>query len=302
MSQQVREPRPDQERGPQRYGPAKDLGVDYTPMTATDAERITTRIGLKLGIIADDYESVMPLLREAIDRKAYDALGYRSHSDYMADRFRDSLAWLPADSRRGVVRELTAAGMSTRGIAPIVGVNQSTVIRDQKSGDASASPKAPISLEELIPNPEERADILVMADVTEAEFEAILAEARAEGDLSRANVVRKIKSVATVTGEVIETPTKVIGLNGKQYSRQPTKPRRRRPLTDQFAFASSDLGKAVEHIERLVADDRFPRNKDAVARDANLMSGYRDRLNAAIDKMTDAHLVGGDPVEQRPSR
>ena len=44
------------------------------------------------------------------------------------------------DMRREVVRELTAAGMSTRAIAPVVGVNNATVHRDL-SGVADATPE-----------------------------------------------------------------------------------------------------------------------------------------------------------------
>lgn len=36
--------------------------------------------------------------------------------------------------------ELTEAGLSTRAIAPIVGVNQATVVRDVAAADADASP------------------------------------------------------------------------------------------------------------------------------------------------------------------
>jgi hypothetical protein len=39
-----------------------------------------------------------------------------------------------------VVLELAAAGMSTRAIAPVVGVDQKTVVRDINRGEAYASP------------------------------------------------------------------------------------------------------------------------------------------------------------------
>lgn len=47
---------------------------------------------------------------------------------------------LTPEQRRFLVQELTEDGMSTRAIASVLGVNQSTIVRDQRSGDANASP------------------------------------------------------------------------------------------------------------------------------------------------------------------
>jgi hypothetical protein len=55
------------------------------------------------------------------------------------DRFGEALARLGIDPRREVVKELTELGLSTRAIAPIVGVDQSTVVRDLRSGDADVA-------------------------------------------------------------------------------------------------------------------------------------------------------------------
>ena len=73
----------------------------------------------------------MPLIRQAIDGRAHEALGYPSIGAYAADRFGDKLTRLGVDIRRDVVKELTAAGMSTRDIAPVVGVSHVTVANDQ---------------------------------------------------------------------------------------------------------------------------------------------------------------------------
>lgn len=50
-----------------------------------------------------------------------------------------------------------------------------------------------LSAEELVPDPAELEDIYVMGSVSDDAFEEVLAAARAEGDLSRANVVRKCR-------------------------------------------------------------------------------------------------------------
>lgn len=99
-------------------------------LDAAAAERRAERISLRLDTIADNYLAVMPMIREAIEKRDDLALGYRSPGDYVSDRFGGSLQRLGVEVRREVVRELTAAGMSTRAIAPVVGVSQKTVDRD----------------------------------------------------------------------------------------------------------------------------------------------------------------------------
>jgi hypothetical protein len=94
------------------------------------AERRAERIILRLDTIADNYAAVMPMIREAIEKRDDIALGYRSPGDYVSDRFGGALQRLGVDVRRAVVGELTAAGLSTRAIAPVVGVSHTTVERD----------------------------------------------------------------------------------------------------------------------------------------------------------------------------
>jgi hypothetical protein len=114
-----------------------ETGELVEPLTETEAERLTTRIALKLDAMADTYAGVMPLITEAIDRQAYAALGYNSVSSYISDRFGGSLAKLGLDVRREVVRELSDAGMSSRAIAPVVGTTDRQVRRDIQVGHAS---------------------------------------------------------------------------------------------------------------------------------------------------------------------
>lgn len=106
------------------------------------AERRAERITLRLDAIADNYAAVMPMIRESIEKQDHAALGYRSVGEYVADRFGGSLQRLGVDVRRAVVGELTAAGMSTRAIAPVVGVSREAVRRDVSAiaGDNTVSP------------------------------------------------------------------------------------------------------------------------------------------------------------------
>jgi len=100
-------------------------------MEARDAERLTSRIQIKLNNLADTYEAVLPLIKEAYEGEAYKALGYKSHGAYVQDRFGQSLNRLGVSMRRIVVKELTEEGMSTRAIAEVVGVTPGTVNNDQ---------------------------------------------------------------------------------------------------------------------------------------------------------------------------
>jgi hypothetical protein len=107
------------------------------------AERRAERIRLRLDAIADNLTTVLPMIREAIALEDHFALGYRSVGEYVSDRFGGALNRLPVDLRRPVVHELASAGMSTRAIAPVVGVDQATVVRDLGSSDAPASVDLP---------------------------------------------------------------------------------------------------------------------------------------------------------------
>lgn len=94
------------------------------------AERRAERIRLRLDAIADNYQAVLPMIREAIEKRDDLALGYRSVGEYVSDRFGGALNNLGIEVRREVVRELTEAGMSSRAIAPVVGVSDRQVRYD----------------------------------------------------------------------------------------------------------------------------------------------------------------------------
>lgn len=71
-------------------------------------------------------------------------------------------------------------------------------------------------------------------------------------------------------------------LNGSTDS-SPTE-RRRSPLPDAAAKAGWELRKAIERVERIVADDRFPSNREQVA------AGLRSHLSYVAEVVPD--LVG----------
>lgn len=213
------------------------LTVD-TDLTRAEAERLATRIDLRLGVIADNYAAVMPLIREAITRNAYVALGYNSHSSFISDRFGDTLSKLAVEIRREVSRELSAAGMSTRAIAPVVGISREQVRRDT-APDTNVSPDVPQQM--------------VAADTSEVDPPAdpLTGEIIEAGD--------------TASAEVVAPPRTVTGLDGKTYSASSPRPVQRKALTDTAKDAGWELRKAVERLQRIAEDDRFSRNKEEVA-------------------------------------
>src|SRR5699024_2844702 len=89
---------------------------------------------LDLEASADRGEAGLNKIRRAIDERHDEVLGYRSIGDYVADKYEAALTQVcrvfGADFRRDVVRELTDAGMSTRAIAPVVGVSDRMVRKD----------------------------------------------------------------------------------------------------------------------------------------------------------------------------
>lgn len=113
-------------------------------MTALEAEKITTRIDLRLTTAAENFTAARELIREAIEKQAHVALGFASPGAYLAAKFGGSLQALGFEQRREVVQELSDAGLSTRAIAPVVGVSQKTVNRDaqapRESGDSRPTP------------------------------------------------------------------------------------------------------------------------------------------------------------------
>lgn len=80
-------------------------------------------------------------------------------------------------------------------------------------------------------------------DVTDEAFDTALTEAKAEGNLSRANVVRKVTGTGSSTSPAA----------------------RRRPITDQAKDAGWDIRKSAERITRILQDDRLPAHKQQVS-------------------------------------
>lgn len=121
--------------------------IESVAYDAAAAERRAERIRLRLDAIADNYTAVLPMIRQAIEMRDDVALGYRSVGDYVADRFGAALDSLGVDVRLAVVRELAEAGLSSRAIAPVVGVTDRQVRRDKLAGGTRVPPAPAIDPE-----------------------------------------------------------------------------------------------------------------------------------------------------------
>jgi hypothetical protein len=134
---------------------------------------------------------------------------------------------------------------------------------DLSGHNTLVSPTAFVPHDELVGN---GAGIYHLTDgVTDEQFDGALTQAKAEENLSRANVVRKIR---------------------RKTQDNPEPQSRRKPLPASFREASLDLGKVTSRIQKLAGDDRFPKNKGEVARYANDLIRARDTLQRVIDQLS----------------
>lgn len=196
-------------------------------MTADEARQATDRIRLALDRVSTAWADLAERVEDAHRRRADLALGYASWNEYAAAELQPPHS-LAAEVRRELVGLLSARGMSTRAIAPVAGVTHKTVILDRQ-----VVPDVP-------PETSDRID-LVTGEVLDATF--------------------------TIEGETITTPVAptVTGLDGKTYKRPEPNFQRRAPLPEAIASTVYDVARKVERLERMVADDRLPQNRDKVA-------------------------------------
>lgn len=91
------------------------------PLTARDARALTDQIRLHVG-------TLLPLIKEAYQRRADLALGYDSWAEYCDAELRGLR--MPLAERQAATAELRAEGLSTRAIAAALGTSDATARRD----------------------------------------------------------------------------------------------------------------------------------------------------------------------------
>ena len=190
----------------------------------------------------------MPLIREAIGRQAWSVLGYSGVSEYVSECFGDALSQLSTGVRREVVSELAASGMSSRAIAPVVGVSHTQVQADVRSGGNNFPPEPTfVSATEALAEIEDDVDMDTETDVVASA--ELMEDAYALGD---------DETVDTTTGEVIPIRplASVVGLDGKTYKREASKARRvPRPAAERtLAAIQTQVAKAAREAQALTPD------------------------------------------------
>lgn len=108
-------------------------------MSEHDARRLTERLRIAAVNYSEAKEKLMSLVQQAKDGAAHQALGYASWTSYLAEVLGDEPLRLARGERQEVVQMLSAEGMSTRAIAPIVGASPRQVAYDR--GVQSCTPE-----------------------------------------------------------------------------------------------------------------------------------------------------------------
>ncbi|MFY1686406.1 helix-turn-helix domain-containing protein [Plantactinospora sp. WMMB782] len=107
--------------------------VATTELARARAARIRAGIGAYLATLAD--------IAAAYAQQDWRALGYADWQAYVDGEYSEHRLKLSPEHRQKAVAELRLAGMSQRAIGSALGVDQATVIRDLRRGDADASPE-----------------------------------------------------------------------------------------------------------------------------------------------------------------
>ena len=235
--------------------------IDYATgevahLTEAEARRLTERIRTALDRVSSAWADLAERITEAYQRRADLALGYGSWAEYAAAELKPSEG-IAADVRRQLVGVLSAEGMSTRAIAPVVGVSDATAWRDsQVLHDEAPAPE---------PAAPERIDPVTGEAVPAPTFKPMDVTDWTDEELERLEAADAL-TIETWEATTIPAPEprKVTGLDGKTYTRPEPKAPRRHPLPDTFADTLYDLDKRVASLARLVQDDRFPTNREAI--------------------------------------
>lgn len=239
-------------------------------LSAGDAQRLTQRIKLVASSVRDGLYKLRNLVDEARRSNAWQVLGFRSWTEYLADTLGSEPMRLARAERQELVAYLAGEGMSTRAIAPIVGVDQKTVSNDLRREENSSPVEQPVSVSVV---PPVRGD-----DGQDA------ATGPVEGETPDPVAVNPL------TGEVIDGPVTVTethtiktvtGLDGKTYTKPEPHQPRRGSIIDDARNAGWQLRKAVERLERIHQDDRFSKNK------AEILAALQPHLDFANEVISD---------------
>ncbi|MCX2934040.1 helix-turn-helix domain containing protein [Mycobacterium sp. CVI_P3] len=196
-----------------------------------------------------DDSPLYDLVEQAKAGQIHLALGYASWTAYVADACKIEIK-IDRDKRRELVGWLSDEGMSQRAIAATLGVSKNTVTTDLSQ---IGTPDAEVA--GYFTDAGEAAAAMAMAELDDEAFEAVLVEARAEGDMSRETVATKCRNQQMTTG-----------LDGSTFNRSSPRPQkpRRGPLVDDARSITQDMRRITNRINKLLDDDRFDANRKQI--------------------------------------
>lgn len=105
-------------------------------LSLEDARALSERIRQAARDVSDHVARLLQLVDQAIGGEAWLVLGYPSVAAYVVDVVEPMR--LPAEQRRMVVGWLSGKGLSTRAIAPLLSVDQKTIVTDRRRLAAAA--------------------------------------------------------------------------------------------------------------------------------------------------------------------
>ncbi|WP_295821604.1 hypothetical protein [uncultured Microbacterium sp.] len=243
MSARRTVPAPDVARGSgvvDAIGETKPRPGVLTILSKGEAERMTQEIKLTASGIRNNLFKLRNQIDVAKSSNVWQMLGFSSWTAWLSDTLAEEPMRVSREERLELVGYLSGEGMSTRAIAPIVGISKSQVSNDlaDLSSSGHDNPGLPGMAE----------------DETPAESGPVLTP----------------------------VPPTTEGLDGKSYPKP--KPNLRAvtltAITDDARAAGVALRKAVERLDRIREDERFPGHRAQILADMAEHLGYaRDVLN-----------------------
>lgn len=210
------------------------------------AQRRVERMRFHATTMNESAQSLLKVMYQARELEDHVTLSYQSWPAFLVDVFGNEPLRLTREARREVVAEMSNAGMSTRAIAPLVGVSKSQVAADIEVSTSGQVPPdvtpAPVDFEGMAVNP-------------------------STGEVIDGPTIHAEPTPVTTEHTLTEKVKTTTGLDGKEYKRPEPVAQRRRSLVDDAVKARQDLWAAVTRIQTLMQDDRYQRNKTDI-RDA----------------------------------
>jgi len=209
-------------------------------MTVTLREITYGEVRESIAVARSHGEKFFEQIVWQVENQVWTILGYESWDALREAEYADLGVVAPRADRPELVSRLRRQGLSQQQIGDTLGVTRSTVASDIADSDITDGPVT-------------RTDSIGRERPTTYAPRPPATKPTAE-------------LIDLVTGEVLTEGGNTVYAPHTQPV--PSAPRRR-PITDAFWEAAYDLGKKAESLLRLVEDDRWTANRDAVA-DKNL--------------------------------